>query len=131
MADLEKIFQRRGKVMPEINTRQAFVIEGAEAIEHHGWKWWKKQDCDLPQLQMEIIDIWHFLLSEILLQHEALPNTIRSGQIANIRGIIESGKEEGMITMDNSLMARVKDGTVEPKEAYMKGSNKALFAPLL
>jgi twitching motility protein PilT len=68
---------------------------------------------------------------EILLQHEALPNTIRSGQIANIRGIIESGKEEGMITMDNSLMARVKDGTVEPKEAYMKGSNKALFAPLL
>jgi twitching motility protein PilT len=68
---------------------------------------------------------------EILLQHEALPNTIRSGQIANIRGIIESGKDEGMITMDNSLMARVKDGTVEPKEAYMKGSNKALFAPLL
>jgi twitching motility protein PilT len=68
---------------------------------------------------------------EILLQHEALPNTIRMGQISNIRGIIESGKEEGMITMDNSLMARVKDGTVEPKEAYMKGSNKALFAPLL
>ena len=68
---------------------------------------------------------------EILLQHEALPNTIRMGQISNIRGIIESGKEEGMITMDASLMARVKDGTVEPKEAYMKGSNKALFAPLL
>jgi len=68
---------------------------------------------------------------EILLQHEALPNTIRMGQIANIRGIIESGKDEGMITMDNSLMDRVKDGTVEAKEAYMKGSNKALFAPLL
>jgi dimeric dUTPase (all-alpha-NTP-PPase superfamily) len=49
---------------------RAVVIEAAEAIEHHGWKWWKRQDCDLPQLQMEIIDIWHFLLSEILLQHE-------------------------------------------------------------
>jgi twitching motility protein PilT len=68
---------------------------------------------------------------EILLQHEALPNTIRSGQIANIRGIIESGSAEGMITMDNSLMARIKDGTIEAKEAYMKGANKALFAPLL
>ncbi len=68
---------------------------------------------------------------EILLQHEALPNTIRMGQISNIRGIIESGSADGMVTMDNSLMARVKDGTVEPKEAYMKGSNKALFAPLL
>ena len=68
---------------------------------------------------------------EILLTHEALPNTIRSGQIANIRGIIESGSNDGMITMDNSLMARVKDGTIEAKEAYMKGANKALFAPLL
>jgi hypothetical protein len=46
---------------------RAVVIEGAEAIEHHGWKWWKRQVCDLPQLQMELVDIWHFLLSEILL----------------------------------------------------------------
>lgn len=46
---------------------RAVVIEAAEAIEHHGWKWWKKQVCDLPQLQMELVDIWHFLLSEILL----------------------------------------------------------------
>ena len=38
---------------------RAVAIEGAEAIEHHGWKWWKKQDKDLAQLKMEIIDIWH------------------------------------------------------------------------
>jgi twitching motility protein PilT len=68
---------------------------------------------------------------EILLSHEALPNTIRSGQIANIKSIIESSGNDGMITMDNSLMARVKDGTIEAKEAYMKAANKALFAPLL
>jgi twitching motility protein PilT len=68
---------------------------------------------------------------EILLNHEALPNTIRSGQIANIKSIIESGGADGMITMDNSLMARVKDGTIEPKEAYMKAATKATFAPLL
>ena len=68
---------------------------------------------------------------EILLTHEALPNTIRSGQIANVRSIIEGGAADCMISMDQSLMARVKDGTVEPKEAYMKGANKALFASLL
>jgi hypothetical protein len=49
----------------------AVVIEGAEAIEHHGWKWWKKQHKDMPQLQMELIDIWHFMLSEILLRNDA------------------------------------------------------------
>ena len=47
---------------------RAVAIEGAEAIEHHGWKWWKKQQKDLAQLQMELIDIWHFFLSEILLR---------------------------------------------------------------
>ena len=49
---------------------RAVVIEGAEAIEHHGWKWWKKQELDLAQLQMELIDIWHFILSEMLLRHD-------------------------------------------------------------
>ncbi|MBI5769843.1 MAG: PilT/PilU family type 4a pilus ATPase [Verrucomicrobia bacterium] len=68
---------------------------------------------------------------EILLTHEALPNTIRSGQIANIKSIIESSGADGMITMDNSLMARVTDGTIEAKEAYMKASNKAPFAAML
>ena len=68
---------------------------------------------------------------EILLQHEALPNTIRSGQIGNIKSIIESNGADGMVTMDNSLMARVKDSTIEPKEAYMTAANKSLFASLL
>jgi dimeric dUTPase (all-alpha-NTP-PPase superfamily) len=52
---------------------RAVAIEGAEAIEHHGWKWWKKQNKDLPQLQMELIDIWHFILSEVLLRNENEP----------------------------------------------------------
>ena len=49
---------------------RAVAIEGAEAIEHHGWKWWKKQVKDLAQLQMELIDIWHFFLSEFLLRSD-------------------------------------------------------------
>jgi len=32
VADLESIFKRRGMAMPEINSRQAFVIEGAEVV---------------------------------------------------------------------------------------------------
>ncbi len=47
---------------------RAVVIEGAEAIEHHGWKWWKQQHCDVAQLQMEIVDIWHFMLSALLIK---------------------------------------------------------------
>jgi twitching motility protein PilT len=68
---------------------------------------------------------------EILLQHEALPNTIRSGQIANIRAIIENGRSDGMTTMDQSLMARLKDGSIAASEAYLKAADKSLFAGLL
>jgi hypothetical protein len=48
---------------------RAVVVESAEAMEHRGWKWWKKQHCDLEQLRMELVDIWHFTLSHILLEH--------------------------------------------------------------
>ena len=68
---------------------------------------------------------------EILLQHEALPNTIRSGQINNIRGIIEGGGADGMVTMDHSLLERVKEGSISGKEAYMKAANKAAFTQFL
>ncbi|CAM3065659.1 type IV pilus twitching motility protein PilT [Rariglobus hedericola] len=68
---------------------------------------------------------------EILLQHEALPNTIRSGQINNIRAIIEGGGADGMVTMDHSLLERVKEGSISGKEAYMKAAHKAAFTQFL
>lgn len=46
--------------------RAAFV-ESAEALDHYGWKWWKQQAPNIPQVQIEISDILHFYLSDILL----------------------------------------------------------------
>lgn len=45
---------------------RASMMEGCEAVEHHGWKWWKAQTKDVSQLQMELVDIWHFYLSQFL-----------------------------------------------------------------
>ncbi len=45
---------------------RAVMVEATEALEHYGWKWWKKQSPDLVQLRIEMIDIWHFVLSEYL-----------------------------------------------------------------
>lgn len=49
---------------------RAAMIESVEGIEHHGWKWWKAQDKDMAQLQMELVDIWHFALSAIIIQFD-------------------------------------------------------------
>jgi dimeric dUTPase (all-alpha-NTP-PPase superfamily) len=49
---------------------RAAMVESVEGIEHHGWKWWKGQQKDLPQLQMELVDIWHFALSSIIIEFD-------------------------------------------------------------
>ena len=45
---------------------RAACLEASEAIDHHGWKWWKHQKKNLAQLKMELIDIWHFYFSTYL-----------------------------------------------------------------
>ena len=64
---------------------------------------------------------------EILLYTDALPNTIREGQIANIKTIIEANRGRGMISMDNNLLRLLDEGIISVKEAYMKASDKKLF----
>lgn len=42
---------------------RAIWVESAELLDHYGWKWWKKQQPDLDQVKLELVDIWHFGLS--------------------------------------------------------------------
>ena len=44
---------------------RAVWLECGELIDHYGYKWWKKQHPDMPQAQLEVIDIWHFGLSAL------------------------------------------------------------------
>ncbi|MBN2641243.1 MAG: PilT/PilU family type 4a pilus ATPase [Victivallales bacterium] len=68
---------------------------------------------------------------EVLLWTEGLPNTIREGQISNIRSIIEGNKAVGMCSMDGNLMRLYNDGRITANEAYMKASDKKTFANLI
>ena len=49
---------------------RAIWIEASEMLEHYGWKWWKKQDPDVMQVKLEVVDIVHFALSIRLEQGE-------------------------------------------------------------
>jgi len=50
----------------------AIMIECGELIDHVGWKWWKKQEMNLSQAQIELVDIWHFFLSRELEKRDGL-----------------------------------------------------------
>jgi dimeric dUTPase (all-alpha-NTP-PPase superfamily) len=49
---------------------RAIMVEGVEALDHYGWKWWKKHEPDIQQAKIELVDIWHFALSMYLEANE-------------------------------------------------------------
>ena len=48
---------------------RAIWVECAEMLDHYGWKWWKHQQPDMEQVKLELVDIWHFGLSQLLLDN--------------------------------------------------------------
>ena len=61
---------------------------------------------------------------EILLGTSALASLIRDGKTYQIPSIMQTSKAQGMVTMNDALMKLVKTGKVEPKEAWMKATDK-------
>jgi len=63
-----------GKV---INWRRCIVMETAELIDSYPWKHWKSVDAeiDLDNVRVELVDIWHFLLSLSLEKYDEKQST--------------------------------------------------------
>lgn len=61
----EKGVTKDGK---RINWRRCIYMECAEMIDSFGWKHWKSiaQPTDYANLQIEIVDVWHFVMSLVL-----------------------------------------------------------------
>ena len=52
-----------------LNWRRAIWTECAELLDYTNWKWWRKQDISINDIEMELIDIWHFLMSDIMVNN--------------------------------------------------------------
>jgi len=69
----DEINKRINKTWTKERTEEDFFraiwLEAAELMEELPWKWWKKTETDYDNLQIEVVDIFHFLLSLILLKH--------------------------------------------------------------
>lgn len=57
---------------------RAIWVECAELLDHYGWKWWKHQTPDLEQSRLELVDIWHFGLSELIRDNAELDTIIKA-----------------------------------------------------
>ena len=90
------------QVHPEWRTRgyeyyRAVWVECAELLDHFGWKWWKRQVPDLGQVKLELVDIWHFGMSDLMragaLDAEVAGildvDPVRDADAGRIRGAVE------------------------------------------
>ena len=52
----------------KIDWRRCIYLEAAELVESYPWKHWKNIDAspDYANIKIEIVDIWHFVMSEAL-----------------------------------------------------------------
>jgi twitching motility protein PilT len=68
---------------------------------------------------------------EILIVTPAISNLIREGKTFQIPSAMQTGKNHGMIMLNDALFELVKNGTVEPKDAYIKAVDKTGFETML
>lgn len=56
----------------DYNWRRAMWIEAGELMDHVGYKWWKNIDAqyDKKQVLLEVVDIFHFLLSDSMIRRK-------------------------------------------------------------
>lgn len=50
----------------ELPWHRAIWRECGEALDSTPWKWWKKGETDIANLEVELVDIWHFVMSYLM-----------------------------------------------------------------
>lgn len=90
-----------------INWKRCIYMECAEMVDSFSWKHWKSinQEPDWDNLQIEVVDVWHFIMS---LAIENYSNTLRGG-IEDLAINISSQDSFSSIDTKNELFASQDD----------------------
>ncbi|MFA7127591.1 MAG: dUTP diphosphatase [Sphaerochaeta sp.] len=51
----------------DLNFSLAILIEAVELVDSTDWKWWKKGEVDWNNILTELVDIFHFLISKLII----------------------------------------------------------------
>ena len=83
----------------KIDWRRCIYLEAAELIESYPWKHWKNIDAspDYANIKIEIVDIWHFIMSEAL----RIYKVDGRGSIADIATSVSSMKDFETFTQED------------------------------
>lgn len=65
---------------------------------------------------------------EILVMNAAASAMIKSERTNQLNNVIATGKNDGMVLLDNAMLALVKDGIISGQEAHRRAINQNLFS---
>ena len=61
---------------------------------------------------------------EIMLSTPSVSNLIREGKTFQLPSVLQTSRKLGMVTMNDALIELVDGSLVEPREAYLKATDK-------
>ena len=71
----ERVFELQNAMNEKVNPNwkkadyewyRAAWVEAAELMDHMGYRWWKKAEPDYQQIGLELVDILHFMVSDMI-----------------------------------------------------------------
>ncbi len=84
------------EVRTENDFKLASILEMAEMIESTPWKWWKGGNADLWNIKIELIDMLHFMISNV-----AMRDSIKDNEANKVLGFKEDEKIVKAFFYDN------------------------------
>ena len=86
--------------------------------------------CVISQQLMKRVDGGRIACHEILVSTPAIRNLIRENKVAQIYSALQTGKKDGMQTMDDAMQLLCEQNVINPEDAYNKAVNKKKFAAI-
>lgn len=98
---------------------RAIWTECAEMLDHVGWKWWKdlSAEPDLEQVRLEVVDIWHFGMSD-LMARESTAARISARLAADYAAITSKPTENLHALIETLAHATLADHAFDPRAFF-------------
>lgn len=97
---------------------RASFVEAAELMEFVGHKWWKKQDFNKEQAGLELVDILHFMVADMLVSGYDSTTLATAAETANSRYKSEFNKEYALDAIDDFCESTLISRGVVPKDFF-------------
>lgn len=90
--------------------RDAIFMEASEAFAHSGYKWWKDigKDLDINQIKLEIVDIWHFIISDMMTYKSPDPKHTYFQLVSGIIDLVKANEPPRLQKNTHGLQVALK-----------------------